>query len=72
MKTDGAIEYLIDPPEYHGNPVSADGSLATVHWGYDITRYIFDSCGLFTEMVYIDSLELGIRAEFIEVLITRK
>jgi len=68
----GAIEHLIDPPEYHGNPVSADGSLVTVHWGFDILRFIYDACGLFTEMIYIDAIELGIRAEYIEVLITRK
>ncbi len=71
MNPDGKIEYLLDPPEYHGNPISADGSLVTVHWGYDITRFIFEACGLFTELVYIDALDLGIRAEFIEVLITR-
>jgi SAM-dependent methyltransferase len=70
--SNGAIEHLIDPPEYHGNPVSADGSLVTVHWGFDIVKFIHDACGLFTEMVYIDALELGIRAEYIEVLLTRK
>lgn len=69
---DGTIQHLIDPPEYHGNPVSADGSLVTVHWGYDIVKFIYDTCGLFTEMIYIDSLDLGIRAELNEVLITRK
>ena len=68
----GTIEHLIDPPEYHGNPVSREGSLVTVHWGFDILKFIHDACGLFTEMIYIDALELGIRAEFIEVLITRK
>jgi SAM-dependent methyltransferase len=72
LKPDGTVEHLIDPPEYHGNPVSSKGSLVTVHWGYDIVKFIFDSCGLFTEMIYIDALDLGIRAEFIEVLITRK
>lgn len=72
LTKDGTIEHLIDPPEYHGNPISAEGSLVTVHWGFDITQYIFDACGLFTELVYINALELGIRAELIEVLITRK
>ncbi len=71
-KDNGPIEFLVDPPEYHGNPVSAEGSLVTVHWGYDITKYIYDACGLFTEMIYLDNLDLGIRAELIEVLITRK
>ena len=68
----GAIEHLINPPEYHGNPVSAEGSLVTVHWGFDILKFIFEASGLFTEMIYIDAIELGIRAEYIEVLITRK
>ena len=69
---DGEIVHLVDTPEYHGNPLSSEGSLVTVNWGYDIARYIFESSGLFTEIVFIDSLELGIRAELIEVLITRK
>jgi SAM-dependent methyltransferase len=72
MRPNGTIEHLISPPEYHGNPVSEDGSLVTVHWGFDIVKFIHDACGLFTEMIYIDALDLGIRAEYIEVLITRK
>jgi len=72
MSTNGEIEYLVSPPEYHGNPISEKGSLVTVHWGFDIVKFIHDACGLFTEMVYIDALDLGIRAEYIEVLITRK
>jgi SAM-dependent methyltransferase len=68
----GEVEQLIHPPEYHGNPVSDQGSLVTVRWGYDIVRHIHQACGLFTEMIYLDSLEMGIRAEYIEVLITRK
>jgi hypothetical protein len=59
-------------PEYHGNPLSSEGSLVTVNWGYDITNFIFETSGLFTEIVFLDILECGIRAEYIEVLITRK
>jgi SAM-dependent methyltransferase len=59
-------------PEYHGNPVSADGALVTRRWGYDITDFIARSCGLHTTIVYIDNLEFGIRAEYIEVLVTRR
>lgn len=68
---DGRVEHLREP-EYHGNPVSDKGSLVTHRWGYDISELIFQSSGLFTEMVYLDMLEHGIRAELIEVLITRK
>jgi hypothetical protein len=62
----------VQPPEYHRNPISAEGSLVTVHWGYDITNFIFETSGLFTEIVFLDILEYGIRAEYIEVLIVRK
>lgn len=68
----GAVTDRNVPKEYHGNPVSTEGSLVTVHWGYDITHYIQAACGLSTQIVYLDDLQYGIRAEFIEVLITRK
>jgi len=62
----------MEPPEYHGNPISSEGSLVTVNWGNDITTFIFETSELFTEIVFLDILEYGIRAEYIEVLITRK
>ena len=71
LHADGTVEHLMEP-EYHGNPVSDEGSLVTRRWGYDICEFIHRSCGLFTEMVYLDTLENGIRAEYIEILITRK
>jgi hypothetical protein len=40
--------------------------------GYDITNFIFETSRLFTEIVFLDILEYGIRAEYIEVLISRK
>jgi len=72
LAPDGTILHLIEPPEYHRNPISLEGSLVTVNWGYDITNFIFEASGLFTEIVFLDILEYGIRAEYIEVLITRK
>jgi SAM-dependent methyltransferase len=68
---DGNIVHLRSPV-YHVNPISNEGSLVTVDWGFDICRHIFQSCGLFTHLVYIDDLSKGIRAEYIEVLITVK
>lgn len=67
---DNEIVYLL-PPEYHENPV-AKNSLVTMDWGYDITEYIFKHSGLFTTIFYIDDLNRGIRAEFIEILISVK
>jgi SAM-dependent methyltransferase len=72
LAPDGTVIHLAEPPEYHGNPISSEGSLVTVNWGYDITNFIFETSGLFTEIVFLDILECGIRAEYIEVLISRK
>jgi SAM-dependent methyltransferase len=71
LDADGTLVHL-DTPVYHGNPVSEDGSLVTVDWGYDICRHIFEACGLFTHIVHIDDLSRGIRADLIEVLVTVK
>ena len=68
---DRRISHL-EPPVFHGNPISDAGSLVTVDWGFDICRHIFDSSGLFTHVVHIDDLGKGIRAEYIEVLVTVK
>jgi len=71
-KDDNIITQLINPPEYYGNPVSEQGSLVTFHWGYDIVHWVYELSGLITTIFYIDALELGIKAEFIEVLVGRK
>lgn len=71
MGEDGVIEHLHEP-QYHGNPVSEDGALVTVDWGYDICRYIHAASGLYTHMFLIDDLSRGIRADLNEVLVTVK
>jgi SAM-dependent methyltransferase len=58
--------------DYHGNPVDSQGSLVTMYWGYDICDFILKHSGLYTTTVWIDNLFLGIKAELIEVLISRK
>jgi SAM-dependent methyltransferase len=63
---------ILGTPEYHGNPVDNQGSLVTMYWGYNICDFILKHSGLYTTIVYIDNLFLGIRAEYIEVLISRK
>ena len=68
---DGEIIHIVEDI-YHGNPIGDGKSLVTVDWGYDICRKIFDACGLFTQIIYIDDLTRGIRAEYVEVLISFK
>lgn len=67
----GAIEYH-HTPEYHGNPIDNKGSLVTMHWGYDIADFIYKEACMFTTIFLIDNIYQGIRAEFIEVLISKK
>ncbi len=71
MSEKGIVEHL-DSPQYHGNPIDANGSLVTFDWGYDICQKIFDASNLFTHVIQIDDLRNGIRAEYIDVLVTIK
>lgn len=68
---DGTVIHL-KTPEYHRNPVDPQGSLVTIDWGFDIVDQIENACGLKTEIVRLDDLGRGIRAEYIEVLVTTK
>jgi SAM-dependent methyltransferase len=68
---DGSTIYLCSP-EYHGNPIDPQGSLVCMDWGYDICDFIFKASGLYTIILYIDDISRGIRAEFIDVLVSRK
>ena len=58
--------------EYHGNPINPKGSPVTFHYGYDIVDLIYKSSGMVTQIFTIDNIDLGIRAEYIDVLISRK
>jgi len=69
--SDGVVRHLLEPV-YHGNPMDPNGSLVTVDWGYDIADYWDAASGLSTTIWTIDDLGRGIRAEYIEVLVSRK
>lgn len=70
LSEEGIIHHY--PPEYHGNPMSAEGSLVTWHWGEDIVSHIKSATGLDTEVIRLDNIKMGIRAEYIEVLMTTR
>ena len=69
IQADGTITHLHEA-EFHGNPVDPNGSLVTMDWGYDIASFIQESAGTPTLMVQIDDIDAGIRAEYIEVLVS--
>ena len=62
----------LSEPQYHGNPVSDEGSLVTVDWGYDIVDYLAAHSGLAVTMYQFDDLSRGLRAVCNEVLVCRK
>ena len=66
---DGSIDYLL-PAEYHGNPVDNKGSLVTMDWGYDILTAIYAVSGMPGQIIYTDDLDRGIRAQFIDVVVS--
>ncbi len=68
---DGSPNFL-HTPDYHGNPVDPKGSPVTMRWGYDIVNFIKEASGMDTTIEYLDDLSHGIRAEYIEVLVTKK
>lgn len=68
-KEDGSVEYLLEK-QFHGNPIDSSGSLVTMDWGYDIVRTIMDVAGMPSQIIYTDDIDRGIRAEFIDVVIS--
>jgi hypothetical protein len=71
MSPIGEIIYHREP-EYHGNPVDAKGALVTMHWGYDIANFIIEVAKTPTVIFQIDDLDKGIRAEYIDVVVSTK
>lgn len=68
---DGEVRHLVEPPEYHGNPLGG-GALVTIDWGWDIAGYFLQHGGLFTTIHDVDRIELGIRASLNHVLVAAK
>lgn len=67
----GEIIHLVDHV-FHDNPISPEGSLVTIDWGYDIAGLIMQTTGMPTVIVRIDNIDAGIRADLVEVLVTHK
>jgi SAM-dependent methyltransferase len=65
------IRHLL-PPDYHGNPIDATGSLVVTEWGRDLCDFIYDACGMTTTVMRIIDRHKGIEAEFNEIFISRK
>lgn len=63
---------FISTPEWHGNPIDDKGSPVTMHWGFDIVDFIIEHTGDECFIEHIDNLKYGVRAEFIEIIVSKK
>ena len=66
--SEGKVVHILEP-QFHGNPVSAEGSLVTMDWGYDICAYLQHHSGLSFLMLKIEDMNEGIAGDLNEVLI---
>jgi SAM-dependent methyltransferase len=60
------------PPDYHGNPIDARGSLVVTEWGFDLLDTIERSTGMRTTVEHIFDARQGICGEFGEVFVSEK
>jgi SAM-dependent methyltransferase len=60
------------PPEIHGNPVSKEGSIVTVDWGYDLHQQIAEWAPFDVRVCRFADQSHGIMGEYTEVIISTK
>ncbi len=70
-QADGSVRHFAEP-EFHGNPVSAEGSLVTFHFGYDLARAIYEWSGLDVEVSRFSDHHHGVIGEFTEVYVATR
>ena len=63
---------LLAEAQYHGNPMSGEGSLVTIDWGSDIVDYLAAHSGLTVSRYAIDDVTRGMRGACNDVLVCRK
>jgi SAM-dependent methyltransferase len=71
IEQNGSIVHLM-APDYHGNPISASGSLVVTEWGTDFLDHIHRCSGLSTRVRQILDRRQGIDGDFREVFISTK
>jgi GT2 family glycosyltransferase/glycosyltransferase involved in cell wall biosynthesis len=62
----------LEPPEFHGNPMSADGSLVTWDWGYDIVEQIRACTGDEARRIMVPIPALGMVAAYLDVIVVER
>jgi SAM-dependent methyltransferase len=68
---DRTVTYLKEP-QYHGKPISSDGSLVTIDYGYEIHKQIAEWAPFDVRVYRFNDVEDGILGEYTEVFLCRK
>jgi SAM-dependent methyltransferase len=71
LQADGSIE-IVGTPEYHGNPQSAEGSLVTWRYGYDLPVLIHRATGFDVEVRRFHAPASGVFGPMTEVYVLTK
>lgn len=67
----GCVQHLM-APEYHGNPIDANGSLVFTEFGKDLPDVILDASGMRTQVLSEQRSEYGMMGESLEVFCSCK
>ena len=59
-------------PDYHVNPIDTAGSLVVTEWGDELCDFVFRSSRMTTTIFNFYDPRLGLKGEFLDVLISRK
>jgi hypothetical protein len=63
---------ILEPADYHGNPIDENGSLVVTEWGRELCDFIYCTSGATTIAILIRDISLGIAGEFCEVFVSTK
>lgn len=69
---DGNVRHLVNPPQYHGNPIDDQGSLVTKSYGYDIGDKIAEWSSFDVDITRFTNRSAGIMGWYTEVIVCRK
>jgi SAM-dependent methyltransferase len=72
LLSDGSIHNILEPPQYHGNPIDSSGSLVTYDYGYEIHQQIAAWAPFDVRVLRFWDQTHGIIGEFTEVVICTK
>ena len=68
LGADGTVEHLA-PAEYHGNPISPEGSLVTVDYGYDLHQLFAEWAPFDVRVLRFADRRAGVLGEFTDVVV---